>query len=84
MAQRSLEPIDAMYAVAKAAQPISGRGVGYKLLTANLIPSMVKPDMQRVYRLLREARERRIILWDWIVDETRSIERVSTWSEPAE
>ena len=84
MAQRSLEPIDAMYAVAKAAQPISGGGVGYKLLTANLIPSMVKPDMQRVYRLLREARERRIILWDWIVDETRSIERVSTWSEPAE
>jgi hypothetical protein len=24
------------------------------------------------------------IPWDWIVDETRSIERVPTWSDPAE
>ena len=27
--------------------------------------------MQRVYRLLKEAREQGIIPWDWIVDETR-------------
>jgi hypothetical protein len=40
--------------------------------------------MQRVYRLLREAREQGIIPWEWIVDETRGIERVSTWSNPAE
>src|SRR6516162_4457557 len=39
--------------------------------------------MQRVYRLLREAREQGIIPWEWIVDETRGIERVSTWSNPA-
>jgi hypothetical protein len=84
MAQRSLELIDAMHAITEAAQPITGRGVGYKLFTANLIASMAKSEMQRVYRLLREARERGIIPWDWIVDETRSIERVSTWSNPAE
>ena len=40
--------------------------------------------MQRVYRLLKEARERGIIPWEWIVDETRELERVSTWADPAE
>jgi len=40
--------------------------------------------MQRVYLLLKEAREQDIIPWEWIVDETRSLERVGTWSDPAE
>ena len=38
--------------------------------------------MQRVYRLLKEAREQGIIPWDWIVDETRELERCSTWDDP--
>src|SRR5215831_16725530 len=84
MAQRSLDLIDAMYTAAERAQPITGRGIGYKLFTAGLIPSMATNEMQRVYRLLKEARERDLIPWDWIVDETRAIERVSTWSNPAE
>ena len=63
MARASLDLIEAMYAIAKAAQPITGRGVGYKLFTAGLIPSMGKPDMQRVYRLLKQARERDMIPW---------------------
>ena len=84
MAQRSLELIEAMRVAAEAAQPITGRGIGYKLFTQRLINSMSTNEMQRVYRLLREARERDIIPWEWIVDETRAIERVSTWSDPAE
>ena len=40
--------------------------------------------MQRVYRLLKEAREQGDIPWEWIVDETRSLERTSTWADPAE
>jgi hypothetical protein len=84
MAQRSLDLIKAMRVIAKAAHPITGRGVGYKLFTQGLISSMAKSEMQRVYRLLREARERGIIRWEWIVDETRAIERVSTWADPAE
>jgi len=59
-------------------EPITGRGVGYKLFTAGLIPSMSVNDMQKVYRLLRIARERGDIPWEWIVDETRELERVST------
>jgi hypothetical protein len=84
MARRSLDLIEAMYAAAEAAQPITGRGVGYKLFTAGLIASMGTNDMQRVYRLLKLARERDIIQWEWIVDETRALERTSTWEDPAD
>jgi hypothetical protein len=83
-AKRSLDLIEAMYQVAEPAQPISGRGVGYKLFTRGLIPSMSRSEMQRVYRLLKEAREEGMIPWGWIVDETRGIERVSTWADPTE
>jgi hypothetical protein len=84
MARESLELIEWMYAAIKAAQPITGRGVGYKMFVAKLIASMERTEMRRVYRLLKEARERGIIPWAWIVDETRELERVSTWSNPAE
>src|SRR3954469_21161246 len=82
MARKSLDLIEAMYAAAEAAQPITGRGIGYKLFTAGLIPSMARSEMQRVYRLLKEAREEGTIPWEWIVDETRSLERTSTWTDP--
>jgi hypothetical protein len=82
MAQRSIDLIEAMRVVAEAAQPITGRGIGYKLFTAGLIPSIAANEMQRVYRLLKEARKRGDIPWEWIVDETRSLEQVSTWSNP--
>jgi hypothetical protein len=83
MAQHSLDLIDAMHDAAEAAQPITGRGVGYKLFTRGLIDSMSTSEMQKVYRLLRRAREQGTIPWEWIVDETRSLERVSTWADPA-
>ena len=75
MARESLDLIETMYEIAKAAQPITGRGIGYKLFTRGMIPSMATREMQRVYRLLKEARERGFIPWGWIVDETRSVER---------
>jgi hypothetical protein len=82
MAQESLDLIERMAEIAEDAQPITGRGVGYKLFTAGLIPSMSTKDMKRVYRLLKEARERDLVDWDWIVDETRRVERVPSWSDP--
>jgi hypothetical protein len=84
MARASLELIAAMFDITEAAQPITGRGVGYKLFTAGLIPSMSVNDMQKVYRLLRIAREQGDIPWEWVVDETRELERVSTWDNPAQ
>ena len=83
-AQRSTDLIEAMHRIAATAQPITGRGIGYKLFTEGLIPSMARKEMQRVYRLLKEAREEDLIPWDWIVDETRGIESWATWRSPVE
>src|SRR5215471_299889 len=69
MSRKSLDLIEWMYAAVEAAQPITGRGVGYKLFIAHLIASMERNEMRRVYRLLKEARERGTIPWAWIVDE---------------
>jgi hypothetical protein len=82
MARESIALIDAMKGIAEAAQPITGRGLGYKLFTLALIPSMARSEMQRVYRLLKEARERGLIPWGWITDETRDLERASCWDDP--
>jgi hypothetical protein len=81
-AKKSVELIEAMEAICAAAQPITGRGVGYKLFAAGLIPSMARGQMQRVYRFLKEAREQHIIPWEWIVDESHELERVSCWDDP--
>jgi hypothetical protein len=43
---------------------------------------MARAEMQRVYRLLKEARERGYIPWEWIVDETRAIERTPSGKTP--
>jgi hypothetical protein len=83
-AQKSLELIEAMVVIARRAHPITGRGVGYKLFTSGLIPSVGRSDMQRVYRLLKEAREEGVIPWHWIVDEAREFERAPSWNDPAE
>jgi hypothetical protein len=40
--------------------------------------------MQKVYRLLRLAREQGMIPWEWIVDETRELERRPSWDDPAD
>jgi hypothetical protein len=80
MSKDSIDLIKAMYVEAEKAQPITGRGIGYKLFARGLIPSMA--EMPSVYRLLRIAREKDIIPWDWIVDETRSLEQVASWDNP--
>jgi hypothetical protein len=73
-----------MIPIVKAAQPITGRGVGYKLFVAKLIKSMSESEMKRVYRLIKIAREQGKLPWEWIVDETRQVERVPSWSNPKE
>lgn len=76
--------IEAEKKIAGEIRPVTGRGVGYKLFNAKLIDSMSKKDMQPAYRALKVAREDGIIPWDWIVDETRDLEMVTTWSNGAE
>jgi hypothetical protein len=82
MAKASLDLIERMAAIIEEVEPITGRGVGYKLFVLGLIPSMSTNDMKRVYRLLKEAREQDMIPWRWIVDEGRAIERRPSWDDP--
>ncbi|WFU53028.1 hypothetical protein QA639_25485 [Bradyrhizobium pachyrhizi] len=82
--QRSRDIIDAMVRIVAAAQPITGRGVGYKLFNEGLTASMGRADMAGVYRLLKIAREEGTIPWSWIVDESRELEQVASWDDPAQ
>jgi hypothetical protein len=82
MAKKSLSLIATMVEIIEAAQPITGRGVGYKLFVKKLIASMKTGEMQKVYRLLKEARERGMIPWEWIVDESRQLEKTASWDDP--
>jgi hypothetical protein len=81
-ARESIELINVMRDIAEATWPITGRGIGYKLFVRQLIPDMTKASMAIVYRLLKHAREDGIIPWEWIVDETRGLERLAYWSDP--
>lgn len=78
----TIETIKIMFEIAEECQPITGRGVGYKLFSRQLIPSMKPAPMQKVYRKLLQAREQDIIPWEWIVDETRSLEKRAAWDGP--
>ena len=75
MAQASLDLIEAMH------DDRRGRAADHRprrrLQAVHRRPDRVDgtSDMQRVYRLLKEARERGIIPWEWIVDETRELEK---------
>jgi hypothetical protein len=82
MAKASLTLINTMAAIAEDIQPVTGRGIGYKLFSRGLIPSMKPQEMWKVYRLLKLAREQGTIPWDWIVDETRSLEKSASWDDP--
>jgi hypothetical protein len=55
--------------------------VCYRLSTQKIIPDMSKGSTQKVSTQLVWARENDVIPWEWIVDETRSAEQVSTWRD---
>src|SRR5205823_251044 len=81
-AQQTIDLIRAMEDIIQQCAPITGRGVGYKLFTRKLIPSMSRKDMHRVYRLLKEEREYGTIPWEAIVDESRGLEIAKSWQNP--
>ncbi len=78
----SLELIEASIRILTEIQPASVRAVCYRLFTQKLIPNMSKASTNKVGSQLVYAREQGLIPWDWIVDETRSPETVSQWSNP--
>jgi hypothetical protein len=80
-AQATLDLIDTCIKIIEPCQPISVRGVCYKLFVAGLIDSMAVKNTQKVSRILTEAREEDLIPWEWIVDESRQLERQPRWSD---
>jgi hypothetical protein len=60
-------------------QPITVRGVCYRLFVAGYIDSMAVKNTQKVSRLLVQAREEGLIPWEWIVDDSRHTEREPHW-----
>jgi hypothetical protein len=84
LALKSKELIRVSYEILEQIQPASVRSVCYQLFNRNIIRGMTTGETQKVSRLLVYARERGIIPWQWIVDETRAPERVSAWSNLAD
>jgi hypothetical protein len=62
-------------------QPAGVRAVCYRLFVNDWLPSMAKNDTDTVSRHLVWAREQEIIPWEWIVDETRPVERDPQWTD---
>jgi hypothetical protein len=81
-AAKTNDLIDIIIEIAEATQPCSVRGIGYKLFTRKLIPSMHKDEIARVSRLTVIAREEGLLPWEWVVDSTREEQNVPTWADP--
>lgn len=82
-ARKTLELVQAAYDFLEEAHPTTVRGVCYRLFVRGVIPSMERNQTARVSRLLKDAREEGEIPWEWIVDETRELERRASWKDPA-
>jgi len=81
---KSLKLIAASYEILSTIWPASVRAVCYQLFIPRLILDMSKASTDPVSTQLTWAREQGIIPWEWIADDTRSIDRPHTWDSPAE
>lgn len=78
----TLAMVEAAHCILEEIQPATVRAVCYRLFTMGLIDAMTKANTDKVSRALVWAREQEIIPWEWIVDETREVEQVSSWDDP--
>jgi hypothetical protein len=80
MAQKSLDLIEHSRRILAEIHPTTVRSVAYQLFTRHLIENMGSKCVRNVSRMIVIAREKGIIPWDWIVDETRQEARISSWN----
>lgn len=80
--KKTQELLGAAEEILEEIQPAHVRAVCYRLFVAGLIPNMSKAATSAVSRHLRIAREEGGIPWEWIVDDSRKPERISTWRDP--
>lgn len=74
----------AILAIVAERAPITVRGVAYALFTLGLIDSMATNCTAKVSRVMTAMREEDKLDWTQIVDGSRAVDRVSTWSNPSE
>jgi hypothetical protein len=79
--KKSVELIVASQNILAEIQPAAVRAVCYRLFVAGYIPNMGRSATNGVSKQLTWARENGMIPWDWIVDETRQVERDSQWGD---
>jgi hypothetical protein len=78
-AKATLDLIDTCSEIIEQVQPITVRGVCYRLFVVGVIDSMAVKNTQKISRLLTQAREEGLIPWEWIVDDSRRTERDPHW-----
>lgn len=64
--------------------PITVRGVCYALFIKGLIDSMGTTETNRVSRIMTAMREDDQLDWRLIVDGSRAVNRINTWSDPSQ
>ena len=80
MAQKSLDLIEHCRSILAEIQPTTVRGVAYQLFTRGLIENMGRKCVANVSRMIVIAREKGIIPWEWIVDDTRNEMYFPKWN----
>ncbi len=83
-AKATLNLIETIVGIASEIQPCSVRAIAYQMFNRKLIGSMSKGNVQKVSRLCVIAREEGALPWEWLVDESRQEQRVSTWDDPTD
>src|ERR1700732_4363757 len=79
-AQKSLDLIEHCRSILAEIQPTTVRGVAYQLFTRGLIENMGRKCVANVSRMIVIAREKGIIPWSWIVDDTRNEKYFPKWN----
>lgn len=83
LAKKTLALIAIAHELLSRIQPATVRGVCYQLfIDGKHIPNMSKPSTDRVSKALTKAREKGMVPWAWIVDETREIEHLPASNTP--
>ena len=80
-AKSTIQLLEACKKIIQVVEPITVRGVCYRLFVEGRIDSMELKNTQKISRLLTRAREDGDIPWEWIVDESRVIEGEPHWRD---
>jgi hypothetical protein len=84
LAQKTLDLRDQCYTILEEIHPATVRAVCYRLFVLKAIPNMSTNSTGKISRILTAARKDGFIPWEWIVDETRELERAPQWNHPTD